>query len=126
MKKELFAIIALCGLVFGSIANLIHLKKLTNEITTHLNYTNMYCHQEDYSSAKEELSKAMDVWRNAEDYTHIFVRQTEVDDLTDLFYDLRVSIVKKEGAEAMELIEKSVHKCQMLIDMERLSIESVF
>lgn len=126
MKKEAFAIIALCALIVGAVANLVHLKKLTNDISTHLNYTNMYCYQNDYSSAKDELAKAMKLWKNAEGYTHVFVRQTEVDDLTDLFYDLRVSIANQQGAEAMELVEKSLYKCQMLIDMERLSIESVF
>ena len=126
MKKEAFAIVALCVLILGSVANLVHLKKLTNNIVTHLNYTNMYCYQNDYNSAKDELSKAMMLWENAEGYTHVFVRQTEVDDLMDLFYDLRVSIANEQGAEAMELVEKSLHKCQMLIDMERLSIESVF
>lgn len=126
MKKEAFAIVALCVLILGSVANLVHLKKLTNNIVTHLNYTNMYCYQNDYNSAKDELSKAMMLWENAEGYTHVFVRQTEVDDLMDLFYDLRVSIANEQGGEAMELVEKSLHKCQMLIDMERLSIESVF
>ena len=126
MKKELFAIIALCGLILGSVANLVHLKKLTNNITTHLSYTNMYCYQNDYDSAKEELSKAMNLWKDSEPYNHVFIRQTEVDDLTDLFYDLKVSIAKKESSEAVELIEKSVHKCRMLIDMERLTIESIF
>ena len=64
MKKEAFAIVALCVLILGSVANLVHLKKLTNNIVTHLNYTNMYCYQNDYNSAKDELSKAMMLWEN--------------------------------------------------------------
>ena len=126
MKKELFAITAFFALLLASVANLVHLRTLVTDIATHLDYTNMYCHQEDYTAAKAELSKAMSIWQNSEDYSHIFIRQTEVDDLTDLFYDLRISLAKSEKDEAMGLIEKLNHKCRMMIDMEQISLESIF
>ena len=126
MKKELFAITAFFALLLASVANLVHLRTLVTDIATHLDYTNMYCYQEDYTAAKAELSKAMSIWQNSEDYSHVFIRQTEVDDLTDLFYDLRISLAKSEKDEAMGLIEKLNHKCRMMIDMEQISLESIF
>lgn len=126
MNKEWFAVIILCALLLISAADINHLNDLMNDIIMHLDYISMYCLQEDYYSADTELSKAMILWANEKNYTAVFLRQSETDGLTNLFYELKLALKKGEPAESVIRINQLYQRCQMLFDAERLSFHSVF
>ena len=126
MKKELCAILALILLVAGAAGNLIHLNKLMEQITNHIDYSLLYCSLEDYAAAHTETTKAMQVWQGAENYTHIFIRHSEIDNMNDIFYDTLAAIKNKDRSESESMLEKLQHYTDNLIDMEQLSLGSVF
>ena len=126
MKKELFAILTMFLLIAGSIGNLIHLNQTVDEISNHIEYCRLYCSLEDYSAANTEIVKAKQVWESAEKYTHVFIRHSEIDTISDLFYDIQSAIESREKFEAECTLMKLKHHADSLINMEKVSLGTIF
>jgi hypothetical protein len=126
MKKEICAIITLIALCLGAIGNVIHLNTLMAQITNHINYSLKYCCLEDYQAVHTEISKAISVWTNAENYTHVFIRHTEIDKMNDMFFDILSAVKNKERYESEYLLLKLQHHADTIKSMEQLSLGSIF
>lgn len=126
MKKEICAIMTLIILCLGAIANVIHLNSLMDQITDHINYSLKYCSLEDYQAAHTETTKAMSAWKNAENYTHVFIRHTEIDKMNDTFWDILSAIKNKERYESEYQLLKLQHHANTIKSMEQLSLGSIF
>ena len=126
MKKELFALLTVILLIAGSIGNLTHLNKTANQISDHIDYCAQYCSRDDFTSANKEIMKAIQVWENAEHYTHVFIRHSEIDSISDLFYDAQSAIQSLEKHEAKCMLEKLQHHANSLVRMEKLSLGTIF
>ena len=126
MKKEVVATLTIILLFTGAMGNLIHLNRLMNQISTHINYSQLYCSLEDYEAAHTETAKAQQCWDNAKSYTHVFIRHSEIEKLKDVFFDIQSAIQNREGIEADNLLQKLQYYVDNLTTMEQLSIGSVF
>lgn len=126
MKKELCAAITLSLLIAAAIGNLIHLENLMEKITNHINYSLLYCSLEDYSAAHTETSKAFQVWKNAENYTHIMIRHSDIDSINDIFFDILSALQNREKFEGEYLLKKLQHRTDSIINMESISLDSIF
>ena len=125
MKKEFFAIITIVALVIGSIINIIHLKDLVNTMSHHITNSISAYNQNDYSLAEQELSTAMNVWLESDGYTHVFIRHSEIDAVTDTYYDALTAIQNKESA-SVTLMRKIQYHIQSILSIECVSFKSVF
>ena len=126
MKKEICAIAILLILILGSLANLIHLNDLMEQINLHADYSALYCSLEDYNAAYEETTRALQLWNISDKYTQIFIRYTDVDTVYDLFFDLLKAIENREKSEAIYLVKELKHRTESIMDTEKLSFEGVF
>ena len=126
MKKELFAFLTILLLIAGSIGNLTHLNNTVNQISNHLDYCTQYCSQDDYASANTEILKAMQVWENTEHYTHVFIRHSEIDAISDLFHDVQSAIQSQEKYEAKCMLSKLQHHADSLVNMEKVTLGTIF
>ncbi len=126
MKKELCAILMLLALFVGAVGNLLHLNQLMEQITNNIQYSMLYCSLEDYSAAHTETEKAIQLWENAESYTHVFIRHSEIDTMNDIFYDTLSAIENREKYEADCLLRKLQHFADNLLAMETPSLGSIF
>lgn len=126
MKKELFAILTILLLLIGSVSSLIHLESLVSDLNTHIEYSLLYCSLDDYEAAHTEMGKALQKWNNAEGYTHIFIRHSEVDTTSDVFYDVLSAIHDREKYEAEYQLKKLKYHTESILRMERLTLRSVF
>ena len=126
MKKELLALLTIILLTAGAIGNLTHLNQTANQISDHIDYCVQYCSRDDYVSANTEILKAIQVWENAEHYTHVFVRHSEIDSISDLFYDAQSAIQGQQKHEAKCMLAKLKHHANSLVSMERVSIGTIF
>ena len=126
MKKELCALFTLLLLIAGAIGNLTHLNTLMEQISNHINYSMLYCSLDDYQAAHTETSKALELWESEEPYTHIFIRHTEIDAFSDVFFDILSAIQNREKYEAENLLRKLQHLADNMVAMESVSLGSIF
>lgn len=124
MKKEIFAIITILLLIVASLINIFHLNNLIDSMTTHINAAIFALNVGDISIAESELNNALKIWLNSSKYTHVFIRHTEIDAITDAYFDA-LAAIKSENNSAITLIEQTKYHLESILSIEKLSLESV-
>ena len=126
MKKSILALSLLFLLAAVSLWNLRHLEALTGELVSGIKSARAYWQAEDFDRAETALDKALQSWLDSDGYTHIFIRHSEIDAASDIFYDLRGDIQAKDRESADANAEKLLYHLQSIYSMEQISIKSVF
>ena len=126
MKKTGFALSLLFLLALLSFWNIRHLHSLTEELSRSVEEAQRCAREEDFDRAEAALDRALTRWLRSDGYTHVFIRHSEIDAATDIFYDLREALLShdREGAEAQA--EKLLYHLRSIYTMERVSVKSVF
>ena len=125
MKKELFSALTILSLVAGAVINIVHLNKLVNTMTQHIDKAIVACSVTDYNTAEAELSAALTLWVDSDSYTHVFIRHSEIDATTDSYYDALAAIQSK-NQEAISLMRKTQYHIESIQSMEKVSLKSIF
>ena len=126
MKKEILAALTIIGLLAGSVVNILHLESLIDEISVHLYESSLACETSNLSLAENEVRNALDLWLNADDYTHIFIQHSEIDAASDIFYDILSAINDEDSASAMASIEQLYYHLNSIYTTELVTFRSVF
>ena len=116
MKRELAAGLLLLALICGAIYNIFYVGDLVRDISAEL-----YASQEALAAgsgerAEEYAEKALQKWLGAEQYTHIFVRHSEIDATADAFYDL---------LQSLRAYSKLLYHLSSIATMEQISLGSI-
>lgn len=125
MKRELAAGLLLLALICGAIYNIIYVGELVRDISAEL-----YASQEALAAgsgerAEEYAEKALQKWLGAEQYTHIFVRHSEIDSTADAFYDLLQSLSGGEYDGIEQAYSKLLYHLSSIATMEQISLGSI-
>ncbi|MBE6968782.1 MAG: DUF4363 family protein [Ruminococcaceae bacterium] len=126
MKKAVFALSLLIFLSVVSLWNLRHLETLTRDLIGGVESARAYWQAGDFDSAENTLEKTLDRWLGADGYTHIFIRHSEIDAASDIFYDLRGDILAGDEKSADANAQKLLYHLQSIYSMEQISLKSVF
>jgi len=126
MKKTVFAAALLALLTAVSVWNLRHLKGLTDELSGGIESARTLWQADDFSGAENAVDEALEHWLAADGYTHIFIRHSEIDAATDVFYDLRGDILAGDKAAAEASAEKLLYHLRSIYSMEQISMKSIF
>jgi len=126
MKKELFAALTIVLLTAASVINILHIKKLIENIGVTVEHASAACLAEDFSSANTELNTALQTWLDADDYTHIFIRHSEIDTTTDAFYEALEAVLCEDRESASAALGKLSYHLQSILTMEYVTLRSVF
>lgn len=126
MKKTVFALSLLILLALLSLWNLRHLRTLTGELCRSVEEAQHYAQEEEFDRAEVALDRALSRWLRSDGYTHIFIRHSEIDAATDIFYDLREALLNEDREGAETEAEKLLYHLKSIYTMERISVKSVF
>lgn len=125
MKKELFALLLLLGLGIGACFNLRHLRQFTDSLSTQLDSIHTAAQQENWDSAAAESEALLDRWTAANGYTHIFIRHSEIDSMTDAICALISAAYGSDAGELEGNYRNVSEKLHGLYGMERLTPGSI-
>ena len=125
MKRELVALSLLVLLCVGAGLNVRALDTLTGELLSALTLSETQACSGDYAAARETLDRALERWLSADGYTHIFLRHSEIDAVSDSFYDLRSELEAGEGEGLRSLYEKLQYHLDSIDRIEHLSLKSI-
>ena len=125
MKRELAAGLLLLALIGGAIYNIFYVGKLARDISGDL-----YASQEALTAgngerAEKYAERALQKWLGAEQYTHIFVRHSEIDATADAFYDLLQSLSGGEYDGIDKAYSKLLYHLSSIATMEQISLGSI-
>lgn len=126
MKKEFCAGTLVLLLFIGAIWNIFYLNRLADRLETHIDCSRQACTQEDFPTAERELRQSLEIWLQADGYTHIFIRHTEIDALSDAFYDLLGDLSSRDRAAAAGDYEKLLYHLESIVSMEHVTARSIF
>ena len=126
MRKMIFASVLLALILAATLLNLWYLNRFIGELQDTLDESRKRAEAGDFSGAEEKLWKAIDRWKGAEDYTHIFIRHSELDSASDAFYDLLRDLHARDEARAMGSYEKVKAHLHSMNNIERVRLGSVF
>ena len=126
MKKELFALLTLGLLLVGSWVNVQYLEKLTDSLSENVAQAQSACSAENYSTAQTHLANALKEWLDADEYTHVFIRHSEIDTTSDAFYEALGAILTEEQGESIAALKKLSYHLDSVLSMETVTLRSVF
>ncbi len=126
MKKEIVALVLLAALIAGGLYNTHHLGVFTGDLNETLSLSRVYCENGEYAMALEQANKASDEWHDHESYSAIFLRHTEIDAVSDLFYELIGALKSSEPDSARAVYDPLTAHIRSLYDMERPNLGSIF
>lgn len=125
MKKTLAAALILLLLLAGSLYNIHYLNGFTEDLTERIRQSQQLCEAGDYAQARASLQSALDFWLDAHLYTHIFIRHSEIDTVTDAFFEVMQGLGNEDAGTAAGSYAMLVHHIESIADMERIRLESV-
>lgn len=125
MKRELVAGALLVLLLATALENLSYLCRLVDRVERHVELSAAALEDGRGELALKELDIALELWREAERYTHVFVRHSEIDTVSDEFYELRHTLYT-ESADSREAYLRLIYHLESIEEMEHLHIGSIF
>jgi len=125
MKRELVAGALLVLLLATALGNLSYLCRLVDRVERHVELSAAALEDGRGELALKELDIALELWREAERYTHVFVRHSEIDTVSDEFYELRHTLYT-ESADSREAYLRLIYHLESIEEMEHLRIGSIF
>lgn len=125
MKKEILAAITISLLLLGAIYNLFQIKELSESVSEHLDRALQACAVNNFETAESELSDALNIWLQADGYTHIFIRHAEIDSATDAFFEA-ISEINTKSLSSISAISKIKYHIDSIYTMEKVTLKSVF
>ena len=126
MKKEIVAFTLLLLILAGNIWNQHRLDELTAGLLSLTESAYTAALARDWTEASLAAEASEKRWLEADRYTHIFIRHTDIDALTEAFCDFRGAVAGQETGELLASYLRLKALLTSLRGMENLSIGSVF
>lgn len=126
MKKEILSVCLLTALIAASFVNIRGVRKLTEEMTAYIEDSVKAVYSEDWNGAERYAQLAKKLWNEKDVYTHMVLRHSEIDTVSDALYDY-ISDVQEQSAEASYAgAEKVIYHLDSIYQMERVRFGSIF
>lgn len=126
MKKEITALSLLILLFAGSLLNLYCLDKTIDGVKQEVDSSYDSFLSGDSTAAAEELEKAIMRWEDASTYTYIVVRHSEIDSTSEALFETLGLVKEGEHGEAEGAYRSLFYHLKNLVDMERVTLGSIF
>ena len=126
MKRELCALLFLLVLFGAAGWNIRRADRLTQELEQHLALSQKALLSGDRAYAETELEAAVRIWENAKHYTHVFLRHSEIDSVSDAFFQLLQGVRAGDGKELSAAYDLMRYHLDAIAYMEHISPGSVF
>ena len=126
MNREICAYLLLLALFLGSLYNIHVMDEKIGSLRADVGKAYESAQNSDFEDAERQLHSAADRWLGMDEYTHIFIRHTEIDSATDAFFDMLSDIASKDAESAEGSYRKLDAHLKSLITIEHLSFGSIF
>ena len=126
MKKEIFALALLLALFALSLWNSHNLDILTGEISELVRQSGSLAEKGDWESAADKAHEAVAMWDEHSSYTHIVLRHSDIDSISDDFYELKSSIFQQEPGVSAGNAEMVIAHLNSISSIEKLRLGSIF
>ena len=126
MNREICAYLLLLALFLGSLYNIHVMDEKIGSLREDVGKAYESAQNSDFEDAERQLRSAADRWLGMDEYTHIFIRHTEIDSATDAFFDMLSDIASKDTESAEGSYRKLDAHLKSLITIEHLSFGSIF
>ena len=125
MKRELASAALLVLLIVGSAWNIHAINSLTEDICASLDASQAAMSHGDRKLAEDELERGLKMWLEADSYTHIFIRHSEIDSTTDAFYEALETLAGDDPGALSPSYAKLRYHLDSINGMEHISIGSI-
>ena len=126
MKKEIVAVVLLLLILAGNIWNRQRLDKVIEELNSLTEEAYAFSKETDWTEAEDYARSAEEAWLSAHNYTHIFIRHSDVDTLTAALCDYHGAIVGRDDGDILASYLRLSASLHCLQYMETLSVGSIF
>lgn len=126
MKRLLIALVLLSLLLALSLWDLRRIDALTESLCACIELSVRCMEEGDTAASRSAAESAVILWEKAEGYSHIFLRHSEVDSLTDSIYQFKSAVYAENTAELPILAECTETLLHSLRNMEHPRMGSVF
>jgi len=126
MKRELFASIIILLLTAVAIWNTVYLNKLVSNLTQQIETVQNACEHDNFTLAETELQNAFKLWNQNTKYTNTLLHPDNVESITNAFYSAKREVITLDKFEASVALNHLCTQLQTLLQIERISLESVF
>lgn len=98
MKKELFAVGLLALILLLSVLNTHEIGKLCGDLEKLVEDSAKAAEEENWADSQQKLETAIALWQKHEGFTGIVLRHTDIETLTDDFFELTEHIYTRDPA----------------------------
>lgn len=126
MKKEIFALLLLLLIVAGCLLNLRHLKQFSENLLAEADAAWEAACIGDWERARSGAEALLEQWKNADGYTHIFIRHSEIGMTTEGICSFLGHLRAESPGDAYGAWQALRAQLESLYGMERLSFGSIF
>ncbi len=125
MKNEFIALALLAAIFVASIFNANYVENKTQALTGEIDAAEAFYNQGDTQSASKHLDASLNAWHKWESYAHIMLRHSEVDLVTETYFDL---LGQLESGETVPdaAFEQLKDRLENIAEMEKISSKAVF
>ena len=126
MKKEIIAGAMLVLILALSLVNTCAIGYLCDDIGGFITQAGELAEKEDWSGSEQAIRRAISLWEDNEGYTHIVLRHTDIETLSDDFYELLEHIYSQDPGSVRGAVELVNGHLNGIKDMEKLRFGSIF
>ena len=126
MKKEIFAGLFLLAMLTVLLINIGQLSSLCDKVSSSVQESGRNAAADNWEQAALQAEKALDDWLEKDPYTHVVLRHSEINAITDLLYDLLEATYNEEAGSVACISRKTVTQLQSLSSIERVRLGSIF
>ena len=124
MKREYIAVALIAAIFVLAMINVHHIESKTLALNNDIELAEKLYYDGDSDGAVSGIEKSLDTWLSWDSYSHIMLRHSEVDVITETYYEL-LSELEGEAKASQASFEKLKEALASIADKERISLSSI-
>ena len=124
MKREYVAVLIIAAIFSLALINVHHIESKTLALTSDIELAEKLYFDDDSEGAVSSLEKSLSNWLSWDSYSHVMLRHSEVDVITDAYYEL-LSELEGEAKVSQAAFDKLKEVLSSIADKERISLNSI-
>ena len=126
VKKEIFSVCLISVMLIAALVNTYCINSLTTEMNGFIEESIEAIKKDDWEYAENQIKLAEKLWIDKKGYTHIVLRHSEIDTVSDALYDCVAYVRDQSVHAAVTAAQKVMYFLNSMYDMERVRFGSVF
>ena len=126
VKKEIFSVCLLIVMLTAALINIHCIKDLADEISKDVTESVNAASAGDWDTARKLAEHAETTWQSCAGYTHVVLRHSEIDTVSDALYDFMTHIYDHNAKSSATAAGKVKYHLNSIYQMEQVRFGSIF